>query len=245
MTSCWISVESTSMTISRMARRCRPARCTATSTPLSAATLASAVAQRPRLGPGDVQLDAGHRVARQAGDPVDVGAAGGDPAGHRGHALRQQRAAEHGDVQPAVEAGRARRLRRPGGDLRLQAQLVGEREDRGVDLGEVRRRPSQASSTPRTRRPLIVTCSMSATLSGKPARVPKSREVTPGRSRPVSVIRSVVRGRFISPSRYRLPRRQCDEPRPLHPGSFDADAAPAGLGSVSVAVRPGGSWRPA
>jgi len=48
MTSSWISVESTSITISRIARRCRPPRCTATSTPLSAATCASAA----RSGPG-------------------------------------------------------------------------------------------------------------------------------------------------------------------------------------------------
>ncbi len=48
MTSSWISVESTSITISRIARRYRPAGCTATSTPLSAATWASEF----RSGPG-------------------------------------------------------------------------------------------------------------------------------------------------------------------------------------------------
>ena len=40
MTSSWIRVESTSITISRIARRSRPARWTATSTPLSTATWA-------------------------------------------------------------------------------------------------------------------------------------------------------------------------------------------------------------
>lgn len=43
MTSSWISVESTSMTTRRWARRCRPAETTATSTPIRAAAVASAV----------------------------------------------------------------------------------------------------------------------------------------------------------------------------------------------------------
>lgn len=51
MTSFWISVESTSITISRIARRCRPARCTATSTPLSTATRASAFRSDPGSAP--------------------------------------------------------------------------------------------------------------------------------------------------------------------------------------------------
>ena len=51
MTSSWISVESTSITISRIARRCRPARCTATSTPLSPATWASACRSEPGSAP--------------------------------------------------------------------------------------------------------------------------------------------------------------------------------------------------
>jgi len=51
MTSTWISVESTSITISRIARRCSPARWTATSTPLSTATWASAFRRRPGSAP--------------------------------------------------------------------------------------------------------------------------------------------------------------------------------------------------
>src|SRR5215469_17278990 len=59
-------------------------------------------------------------------------------------------------------------------------------------------------STPSTSLPLMTTCSMSTTLSGNPARTPKRREVTPGRSRPVKVISNVVRSRFIACPRYPL-----------------------------------------
>ena len=49
----------------------------------------------------------------------------------------------------------------------------------------------QSSSTPSTSRPRITTCSMSSTVSWCAARAVNSRDVTPGRSRPVSVIRMV------------------------------------------------------
>ena len=73
------------MTISRMPRRCRLAGWTATSMPCAAASAASSGAQGVGVEPGDVQVDRGDRVARHPLDPVDVGAAVGDPAGHRGH----------------------------------------------------------------------------------------------------------------------------------------------------------------
>src|ERR1700733_575092 len=50
----------------------------------------------------------------------------------------------------------------------------------------------QDSSTPSTRRPRITTCSTSSTLSSCAARTENSREVTPGRSRPVTVTSSVI-----------------------------------------------------
>src|SRR2546429_5251539 len=60
---------------------------------------------------------------------------------------------------------------------------------------------SQPSSTPSTSRPRITTCSTSSTDSGCPARAPNNLEVTPGRSRPVSVMSSEVRGVFIAGAR--------------------------------------------
>jgi hypothetical protein len=56
-------------------------------------------------------------------------------------AIRPQGAAEHGDVQPAVEPARRRpgwRLRRPGGDLGLQPQVAGQLGDDAVDRRQVR-----------------------------------------------------------------------------------------------------------
>ncbi len=108
MTSSWISVESTSITISRIARRYRPARCTATSTPLSPATWASEVRREPGSAPETSSSTQVTGIAGQPGDPVDVGAARRDPAGDGGDRVRQQRAAEQRDVQPAVDPARAR-----------------------------------------------------------------------------------------------------------------------------------------
>src|SRR5687768_17086488 len=47
------------------------------------------------------------------------------------------------------------------------------------------------TSTPSTSRPRMTTCSTSTTSMSAPARAPNSAEVTPGRSRPVTVTRSV------------------------------------------------------
>ena len=94
MTSSWISVESTSITISRIARRYRPARCTATSTPLSAATWASESRSDPGSAPEtssstQVTGSLASRVIRSMLAPL-----GRDPARDRGDRVRQQRAAE-------------------------------------------------------------------------------------------------------------------------------------------------------
>src|SRR5262249_46705511 len=56
----------------------------------------------------------------------------------------------------------------------------------------------QASSTPSTRWPRITTCSTSSTVSSCAESPEKSLEVTPGRSRPVSVTSRVVGGRDIA-----------------------------------------------
>ena len=196
MTSSWISVESTSITISRIARRSRPARCTATSTPLSTATWASAFRSDAGSAPEtssstQVTGSLASRVIRSmlaplaAIRPATAATALGSsglPSTVTCSLPRTRR-----------ERARDRRLRRAGGDLRLEAEVGRQVGDRAVDRGQVGRLASQPTRTPSTSRPLIVTCSMSATLSGKRARAPNSREVTPGRSRPVSVIRSVVR----------------------------------------------------
>ena len=52
---------------------------------------------------------------------------------------------------------------------------------------------SHEVSTPSTSLPLITTCSMSSTLNGNRESAPNRRDVTPGRSRPVRVISSVIR----------------------------------------------------
>jgi hypothetical protein len=55
---------------------------------------------------------------------------------------------------------------------------------------------AHASSTPRTRCPRMTTCSTSSTVSSCSDSPVKSLDVTPGRSRPVSVTSSVVCGRL-------------------------------------------------
>ncbi len=91
-------------------------------------------AQRRRVGPGDVELDAGHRPVRQPGDPVDVRAAGGDPPGDGPDRGRGQLAAEHRDMQAAAAAGW---LGRASCDLRVQAQVGRHRGHLTVDRGQV------------------------------------------------------------------------------------------------------------
>src|SRR5580700_9484476 len=63
--------------------------------------------------------------------------------------------------------------------------------------------PSHSSRTPRTSLPRITTCSISTTDSWYRARAPNSLEVTPGRSRPVRVMSSVVPKVFMAAPGYR------------------------------------------
>ena len=58
-------------------------------------------AQLARVRSGDLELDAGDRIAREPHDAVDVRAELGDPAGQRGDDVRSQRVTEDGDVDPA------------------------------------------------------------------------------------------------------------------------------------------------
>lgn len=168
-------------------------------------------AQRVRVGAGDVHLDAGDGVLREPLDAVDVGAVGGDPAGDPGHGGGLERVAEDGDVQPP--AGPVRPLVAPGGQLDLHVEVV--RDVLGgvphpSDVGALGVGEQDAEDEP----PRMTTCSTSATVSGNWESVRKRRDVTPGRSRPVSVMSSV---RCADPSirsqRYR-PRRT---PRPAGP----------------------------
>src|SRR5262249_48315190 len=75
--------------------------------------------------------------------------------------------------------------------------------------------PSLASSTPRTSRPRITTCSMSATVSSWVARPENSRQVTPGRARPVRGARTGGGGRRDggAPSSHRAQRYRHQGPR--------------------------------
>ena len=50
------------------------------------------------VGSGQIELDAGDGVARQPGDPVDVGAAAGDAGGDGGDRPRPEPVAEHRHV---------------------------------------------------------------------------------------------------------------------------------------------------
>jgi hypothetical protein len=76
--------------------------------------------QPGRLGAGHLELQAGDRPMGEPPDPVDVRAAGRDPAGDRGDDRGRQRAAEHGDVQPAAAAGR---LGGAQGDLGIHPEV--------------------------------------------------------------------------------------------------------------------------
>ena len=58
-----------------------------------------------RIGARDVQVDRGDGVARHPLDPVDVGPAVRDPAGHGGEGRGLQRRAEDGHVRAALATG--------------------------------------------------------------------------------------------------------------------------------------------
>src|ERR1700733_6460189 len=78
----------------------------------------------------------------------------------------------------------------------------------------------QDSSTPSTRRPRITTCSTSSTLSSCAASTENSREVTPGRSRPVTVTSSVIW--FVAMA---VPNLPGSESVPGHTGGWGMDTS--------------------
>ena len=93
-------------------------------------------AQRVRVGPGHLELDACHRPVREPADPVDVGAAGRDPAGDGRDGSRGQRGAEHRDVQAASRPGPLTGAR---GDLGIQPKVRGDRPDLAMNCRQVGR----------------------------------------------------------------------------------------------------------
>ena len=105
MTSPSTSVESTSITTSRIARRCRPPRCTATSARWSSDSRARAV--RRRSGSAPETSSSMQVTGRSASRPIRsmLAPLGGDPARDRGDHRRLEGAAEHGHVQPAAAPG--------------------------------------------------------------------------------------------------------------------------------------------
>ena len=110
--------------------------------------LGERVPQRHRVGPRHVELDAGHRVAGQPGDPVDVGAAR-PRSGPRRPRPRSGCSGLPSTVtcsRPLTRrgAGAGRRLGRAGGDLRLEAEVGRQVADGAVDRGQVGRLASQA-----------------------------------------------------------------------------------------------------
>ncbi len=189
-----ISVESTSMTIRRIARRCRPPRWTATSTRCSAASMVSA--ERSASGSAPDTSSSMQVTGRSASRSI------------------RSMLAPLAAIRPAMAAtalGRSglpstvtcSRPRRGGGSP--QPVVISASMSRSAASARTARwiavrsgSPSLASRTPSTRRPRMTTCSMSRTASSCPARSVNSREVTPGRSRPVRVTRTVVSAAFIA-----------------------------------------------
>ena len=164
-------------------RRRRP-RCR----PRARGTPARARAARQHVGAGDVELHGRDGVAREAADPVDVGAVGGDPGRHRGHRTGQERGPEehHGDPAGAawgvvtgsrLEADVEVEGPGDGGDGLLQAVVVAS---------------EGANSRASVRWPRTTTCSTSRTSEPTSAMASKSALLTPGRSSPLTVTRVVA-----------------------------------------------------
>ena len=204
-------VESTSITISRSARRCSPPRWTATSIPCS--TAARARSSRSIAGSPPETSISMHVTGCCASLPIRsmfaplaairpamaVMAAGASGLPSRVTCSRPARpAGSPAAAEPVVIS--ASRPRSPASALTAVWMPV---RSGGA---------SQPSSTPSTSRPRITTCSTSRTMSGCVARMANSLEVTPGRSRPVSVMSREIRGVFIAGAR--LPQRPGQGPGP-------------------------------
>ena len=186
-TSPWTRVESTSITTRRRPCRSRPTLCTATSTCWRGGLRGQHLAEPADLGARDVELDRRDRVARHPHDPVDVGAGVGDPSGDRGDGVRPQRPPEQGDVGSALAASAVVALadRRPRRPCRVRRRSSRRRRSacgRRVAPSPGCRARGVAAST---------ICSMSSTSTPASDSVLNIAAVTPGRSRPISVMRTV------------------------------------------------------
>ena len=190
MTSSRIRVESTSITISRSARRCSPPRWTATSMPWVTATRARS--SRSRTGsPPEISISM-QVTGRRASRPIRSMLA---PLAAIRPAMAVIAAGVSG-LPSTVTCSRP-----PPAGTSPEPVVISAARPRSAASAVTAEKipvrsggPSHSSSTPRTSLPRITTCSMSSTDSGCRARTANSREVTPGRSGPVRVMSSVVRG---------------------------------------------------
>ncbi len=195
MASSWSSVESTSIMISRMARRCRPPRWTATSTPSSAASWASVA--RSMTGSAPETSNSMQVTGWWASRPI------------------RSMLAPLAAIRPAMAATTAGASGRPSTVTCMVPRRRGGRSTDPVVISTSMPRSAaspvtwrwmavrsgvsrQESRTPRMSRPRITTCSTSTTLRSYADRAENRREVTPGRSRPVSVTSRVVCGCAIA-----------------------------------------------
>ena len=236
ITSPVISVESTSKTISRFARRAMPTRSTAMSTPAARADLDHGRPQRLVVGRPDRQFEAGHRVVGDPLDRLDVDPELAEPQRQLADRAGLQRPAEHHDG-----VGRERGAgRRPAGRSRPGRPCPRSPIARSTSSC----RPSGSSgvptSTPRVSCPRMTAWSMSSTSTRWVASAVNSTPVTPGRSGPVTVIstedikRPIGRSGAVTP-----PNGAVDEPGTLALRDLQVRA---GLGLVQrlpAAVRVG------
>src|SRR5215472_2865110 len=245
-TSSWSKVESTSITTSRIALRCRPPRCTAMSTPSTADSRARAV--RNAVGSAPDTSNSMQVTGLLASRPILSMFA---PRAAICPAMAAITAGVSG-APSTVTCSRPPRPRARSPDPMVISASRPRSAASAVTCLWIPVRSGespQASSTPRTSRPRITTCSTSSTASECADNSANSRDVTPGRSRPVSVTSMVVVcWRFIAPPRYRVGRRlggRGCEPRDVQDGApVPPDAAigprrqaPPDLGVQAVTLR--------
>ena len=186
MTSPWISVESTSITISRTPRRCSDSPLDGEVDPEPDGLGGQQRSQGVGGGAGHVQLDRGHRVARHPLDPVDVGARVRDAPGDRGHRRRLQRAADQGDVGPV--AAPALVVAGSPVDLDVHAELGGGPLDDVAQLLPVPRRGDEDAEQEAASQDDLLDVEDLDACGGQTSNI---ADVTPGRSLPVRVTRRV------------------------------------------------------
>ena len=200
ITSPWIRVESTSITISRLARRYRPTGLYGDVEALPHPFEREHGPQRVGIRTGHGDLHRRHRVARHPADPVDVRAGVGDPPGDRGEPCAVSGLPDHRHLAcgpcAAVRCRRhpsSRRSRRRACSASSFSSFFSSLWSRGAD-----------SRTPSTSRPRRTTCSASITSS------PRRRERRQYGGRQARAVRTGQRdqqGRAID--RMRLELRLC------------------------------------